>query len=84
MIYEDRGVPLPVWQEFVANYGGGGVIDGWVTRVVPFGAFVEVAEGVQGLLHESSWFVRPKPGSAIQVRIAGIDVENRRISLVEA
>ena len=83
MAHEYRGVPLPAWQEFVANYGSGTVIDGWVTTVVPFGAFVEVAEGIQGLLHESDWFARPKPGSAIQVRITRIDVENRRISLVE-
>ena len=83
MSYEYRDISLSVWQEFVASYGGGAVIDGWVTRVVPFGAFIEVADGVQGLLHESNWFARPKLGSAIHVRIAGIDVENRRISLVE-
>lgn len=80
---EHRNVPLPLWQEFVASYGSGAVIDGLVTRVVPFGAFIEVGGGIQGLLHETNWFARPKHGSVIQVRVATIDVENRRVSLVE-
>lgn len=84
MSREHRDVPLSAWQEFVASYGGGAVIDGWVIQVMPFGAHIEVADGVQGLLHESDWFARPRPGSVIRVRVARIDVENRRISLVEA
>ena len=80
---EHRNVPLRVWQAFVASYGSGAVIDGLVTRVVPFGAFIDVGGGIQGLLHETNWFARPKHGFVIQVRVAAIDVENRRISLVE-
>ncbi|HEY3464317.1 MAG TPA: S1 RNA-binding domain-containing protein, partial [Amycolatopsis sp.] len=37
------------WSEFVAAHAEGGVLDGVVARVVPFGAFVEVADGIHGL-----------------------------------
>lgn len=84
MSEECRRVPLSVWQRVVADHGAGAVIDGRVTSVVPFGAFIEVAEGVEGLLHESDWLARPKVGSVIRVRVARIDVDNRRLSLVEA
>jgi polyribonucleotide nucleotidyltransferase len=60
------------------------VLDGRVTQVLPFGAFVEVAEGIQGLLPKSAWSAQPVTGSRIAVRIASIDVENRRMSLVQA
>ncbi len=39
------------------------VFDGTVTSVVPFGAFVEVAEGVNGLLADTVWLGRPESGS---------------------
>jgi ribosomal protein S1 len=77
-------VPLPAWTDFIARHSGGGVLDGRVTQVLPFGAFVEVAEGIQGLLPRSAWSSQPEPGSSIAVRIASIDVENRRMSLVQA
>ena len=60
------------------------VLDGRVTQVLPFGAFVEVAEGIQGLLPKSAWSAQLVTGSRIAVRIASIDVENRRMSLVQA
>jgi small subunit ribosomal protein S1 len=52
--------------------------------LLPFGAFVEIAEGIQGLLPKSAWSAEPVPGSSIAVRIASIDLENRRLSLVQA
>jgi small subunit ribosomal protein S1 len=75
---------MPAWTDFIARHSGGGVLDGRVTKVLPFGAFVEVAHGIQGLLPQSAWSARPKPGSSISVRIASIDVEKRRLSLVQA
>lgn len=81
---ERHRVPLSVWQESVARYGAGAAVDGRVMSVVPFGAFIEVAEGVEGLLHESDWSARPRVGSVVRVRVARIDVENRRLSLVQA
>ncbi|MGW3995291.1 S1 RNA-binding domain-containing protein [Amycolatopsis sp. NPDC004772] len=69
------------WQEFVAAHAEGGVLDGVVTRVVPFGAFVEVADGIHGLLVTNE---APQAGTRLSVRIEQIDVERRRFSLVRA
>jgi len=71
----------PVWEEFIAHHKVGDVLEGVVTGVVPFGAFVEVAEGIGGLLPKSVSPAPPEPGSRISVRITGIDVQNRRMSL---
>ncbi|WIV56646.1 S1 RNA-binding domain-containing protein [Amycolatopsis nalaikhensis] len=69
------------WSEFVAAHAEGGVLDGVVARVVPFGAFVEVADGIHGLLVSP---VVPEVGSRVRVRIGSVDVERRRFSLVTA
>ncbi|MEV6642228.1 S1 RNA-binding domain-containing protein [Amycolatopsis sp. NPDC051371] len=69
------------WQEFVAAHAEGGVLDGVVARVLPFGAFVEVAPGVHGLLVTDRV---PEQGSRVTVRIDSVDVERRRFSLVKA
>ncbi len=79
-----HSVDASVWNEFVARHASGGVIDGTVVSVAPFGAFVDVGDGIHGLLHESSWTGRPEPGSRVAVRIQALDVENRRVSLVPA
>ena len=73
-----------VWSAFLVAHGGGGVLAGVVTKIVPFCAFVEVAQGVEGLLPQSGWSARPEPGDRVSVRIHRIDVENRRVSLVSA
>ncbi len=69
------------WQEFVAAHAEGGVLDGVVARVLPFGAFVEVADGIHGLLVTDEV---PQTGTRLPVRIERIDVERRRFSLVKA
>ena len=72
------------WAAFLAEHGGGGEFPGKVAKVVPFGAFLEVAPGIHGLLHRSSWSEEPEIGSTISVRIAQLDIENKRMSLVPA
>jgi ribosomal protein S1 len=67
------------WQDFVARYQVGDVIEGVVTREVPFGSFVE-SEGFTGLAHKQSWPV----GTRVSVRILAIDPENQRFSLAAA
>jgi small subunit ribosomal protein S1 len=42
-----------VWQDFLANHNVGDVVEGKIVRVTNFGAFVELAEGVEGLVHVS-------------------------------
>jgi small subunit ribosomal protein S1 len=59
-----------VWQAFQDEHGVGAVVDATVVSVVPFGAFVEVAPGIHGLLHKDSWDRTPEVGDSMPVRIA--------------
>ncbi|GLY67117.1 S1 RNA-binding domain-containing protein [Amycolatopsis taiwanensis] len=77
-------VSLSEWTEFLAEHAGGGTLSATVTKVLPFGALLEVAPGIHGLLPRSAWSAEPESGSAISVRIANLDVENRRMSFVPA
>jgi small subunit ribosomal protein S1 len=77
------------WQRMVDTYNLGDELAGAVTKVVPFGAFVEVLDGVEGLVHISELAPRhvenPReivhPGDEIRVKILEIDSERRRLSL---
>jgi len=62
----------------------GRVVRGTVTRELPFGVFVEVADGIEGLLHRDALrarSARPRVGDELAVRVAGINVVRRRVSL---
>jgi ribosomal protein S1 len=80
----DQGVSRSAWQSFIEAHSTGGVLAGRVTKVLPFGAFVEVAPGVQGLLPQHSWAGEPESGASISVRIDSVDVERQRVSLKSA
>jgi small subunit ribosomal protein S1 len=78
------------WDDAAATLHPGALIKGQVTRVEPFGAFVQVAPGVEGLLHVSELGAGKhlrhareavKPGDAVEVTILAVDTEKRRISL---
>jgi small subunit ribosomal protein S1 len=69
------------WTEFVAAHGVGDVVEGQVLSVVPFGAFIRIGDGVDGLAPQSLWPSLPELGSRIPVRIAAIDADNRRVSV---
>jgi small subunit ribosomal protein S1 len=77
------------WQRMVDTYNLGDELAGKVTKVVPFGAFVEVLDGVEGLVHISELAPRHvenpreivQPGDEIRVKILEIDSERRRLSL---
>jgi ribosomal protein S1 len=77
-------VPTAVWRRFLAEHGDGRAFDAVVTKVLPFGALVETAPGVPGLLPRGAWTSEPAHGETIAVRIATADVEQRRISVVPA
>jgi len=64
------------WQDFLARHKVGDVIDGVVTKELPFGSFVE-SDGFTGLARQQSWPV----GTRVSVRILAIDQENQRFSL---
>jgi small subunit ribosomal protein S1 len=77
------------WQRIVDTYNINDELAGKVTKVVTFGAFVEILDGVEGLVHISELAPHhvesPRevvhPGDEIRVRILEIDSERRRLSL---
>ena len=77
------------WQRIVDTYTIGDELAGKVTKVVTFGAFVEILDGVEGLVHISELAPHhvesPReivhPGDEIRVKILEIDSERRRLSL---
>jgi small subunit ribosomal protein S1 len=77
------------WSTVHERYTTDSVVTGTVTRVVDFGAFVELEAGLEGLMHISELTdqrIRSagdvvKPGQEVSVRILEIDKDNRRISL---
>jgi len=77
------------WQRIVDTYNVNDELEGKVTKVVTFGAFVEILDGVEGLVHISELVSHhvesPReivhPGDRIRVRILEIDSERRRLSL---
>ena len=77
------------WQQVVDSYGEGDVVEGRVTKVVTFGAFVEILPGVEGLVHiselASHHVENPREvvsqGDPVNVLILEIDGERRRLSL---
>ncbi|MFN8159692.1 MAG: 30S ribosomal protein S1 [Solirubrobacterales bacterium] len=77
------------WQRVVSSHRVGDVVEGKVTKVVAFGAFVEILPGVEGLVHISELadhhVENPgevvEPGAVLNVKILEIDEERRRLSL---
>ena len=77
------------WQQVLDSYGEGDVVEGRVTKVVTFGAFVEILPGVEGLVHiselASHHVENPREvvsqGDPVNVLILEIDGERRRLSL---
>ncbi len=77
------------WQRVINTHRSGDVLEGSVTKVVAFGAFVEILPGVEGLVHISELadhhVENPsevvEPGSKLNVKILEIDEERRRLSL---
>ena len=77
------------WQVFARTHAIGQVVPGKVTKLVPFGAFVRVEDGIEGLVHISELAQRhidqpeqiAKVGDELFVKVIDIDLERRRISL---
>lgn len=78
------------WDVLVENYQAGDVVEATVTKIMRFGAFARLGEGVEGLIHIST--IRMPPGvrdlesflqveQQVQVRILHIDAERRRLGL---
>jgi small subunit ribosomal protein S1 len=77
------------WQRVIDTYRVGDELEGKVTKVVTFGAFVEIMDGVEGLVHISELahhhVENPReivePGQDVRVKILEIESERRRLSL---
>jgi small subunit ribosomal protein S1 len=78
------------WEDIAPSFQSGSVVNGTVTKTAPFGAFVEIAPGIEGLVHisEMSYAKRVhkpedevSPGQKIAVKVKDIDLQARRISL---
>jgi len=77
------------WQRVVDTYSVGDELAGKVTKVVAFGAFVEILDGVEGLVHISELtqhhVENPReviePGDEVRIKILEIDTDRRRLSL---
>jgi len=77
------------WRQFARTHQIGHVVPGKVTKLVPFGAFVRVEDGIEGLVHISELAERhveipeqvAQVGDELMVKVIDIDLERRRISL---
>lgn len=81
-----RLLPDP-WDRVTATLDEGEVVEGTITDVAPFGAFVEIGKGVEGLIHTSGMLDGQatrcdlEPGSPVTVRVLEIDEGERQIAL---
>ena len=77
------------WTKLVETYPVSSIVDGKVTKIVPFGAFVELGDHVEGLVHISEMAQRHiespqqvvKVGEDVKVKVMDVNLERRRISL---
>ena len=77
------------WQRVLNEYKEGDVVSGKVTKIVAFGAFVQILPGVEGLVHISELAQHHvespaevvRPGDELQVKILEVDDSRRRLSL---
>ena len=84
-----KGVTGNPWENAAQKYPVGGIVDGVVVRMVPFGAFVELEPGVDGLVHISQISRKHiakaqdelEIGQQVSVKVVDVDLENKKISL---
>lgn len=77
------------WQSLVKKFPVDAIVEGKVTKLVPFGAFVDLGDGIEGLVHISEMAEQHvdapaqvcKLGDEVQVKVMEIDSDRRRISL---
>ena len=77
------------WQEFAGSHEVGQLVYGRITKIVPFGAFVQVGDGIEGLVHISELSTHHvesaeqvvTPGEELWVKIIDLDLARRRISI---
>jgi small subunit ribosomal protein S1 len=84
-----KATQVDPWEEFASNHKVGELVYGRTTKLVPFGAFIQVGDGIEGLVHISELAAhrvdKPEqvlhPGDELWVKIIEIDIPRHRISL---
>jgi small subunit ribosomal protein S1 len=85
-----RQIEVNPWMQVEDKYPVGTVIKGKIRNIVPYGAFVELEEGLEGLIHISdiSWTRKLnhpsevlKRGETVEAKVLSVDQENKKISL---
>ncbi len=77
------------WLDFELSFNEGDIVDGKVTKVVPFGSFVTIGKGVEGLVHVSEISLEKVDspelalaiGESVKVKIIELDIPKRRVNL---
>ena len=77
------------WVKLVESYPVGSIVDGKITKIVPFGAFVALGQSIEGLVHISEMAMKHidtpaqvvKVGDEVKVKVMDVNPERRRISL---
>ncbi len=77
------------WRQQVKSFPIGSIIEGKITKLVSFGAFAELGEGIEGLVHISEMAAKHielpaqvvHVGDTVQVKVMEVDADRRRISL---
>jgi small subunit ribosomal protein S1 len=78
------------WEHLSERYPAGAIVEGRVRNLTDFGAFIEIEDGIDGLVHVSnlSWTKRVKhpsevlkKGEKVRAVVLGVEAENRRLSL---
>ena len=85
-----RALAPDPWRDAADRYPAGSRVQGTVTRIQPFGAFVEIEPGLEGLIHVSELgagrrVTHPQevlsPGETVEASVVSVDPEKRRIGL---
>ena len=85
-----RALAPDPWQDADRRFAAGALVKGTVTRLQPFGAFVELAPGIEGMVHISELgagrrVTHPRevlsPGQEVEATVLGVDLEKRRVGL---
>ena len=77
------------WEKFKATYKVGDIVDATIVSITPFGAFAQIMDGVDGLIHISQLADKRVEnvkdivaiGDVVKVKIIDIDIDNKRISI---
>ncbi len=69
------------WQSATGKYPVGSFVEGVVSKIMPFGAFVELAPGLDGLIHVSETVGPLQEGAKVKAKVVSLDVNRRKLGL---